>query len=305
VDILTEVVESVRTGRPSSVRTDGYAPWGLHIGGTGFHVVLHGSCWLVDLSGHVPPVPLAEGDVVFLVEAGGHILADDPRSPAVDMDVVAEWVDTGSPIGTLTVGADGPRTRLLCGAYHLDRARPHPLVGHLPEVVHLRTGQHEQLTAAVGLLGFELDHPRGGSDGIVAALVDSLLLYVLRAWLEEQPADVAAGWAAALRDPVVVAALTAVHEDPSGPWTVESLAKLSGLSRAPFARRFTALVGEPPLAYVTRWRMTVAARLLRSSDAPLSVVAGKAGYGSEFAFAKAFKREYGLAPGQYRRRATG
>jgi transcriptional regulator GlxA family with amidase domain len=95
-----------------------------------------------------------------------------------------------------------------------------------------------------------------------------------------------------------------MHDDPSAPWTVQSLAALSGLSRAPFARRFTALIGEPPLTYLTRWRMTTAARLLRLSDAPLSAVAGKAGYGSEFAFAKAFKREYGLAPGRYRRRAT-
>ena len=303
VDVLTEVVESVRTGRPSSVRTDGFAPWGLRMMGTGFHVVLHGSCWLVDLGGATPPVPLAEGDVVFLPEASGHALADDPRTPAVD--VTAERADAGLSIGTLTIGTGGPRTRLLCGAYHLDRARPHPLVGHLPEVIHLRSGEHPRLSAAVGLLGFELDHPRAGSDGIVVALVDSLLLYILRAWLEGQATGAAAGWALALSDPAVAPALTAMHDDPSAPWTVQSLAALSGLSRAPFARRFTALIGEPPLTYLTRWRMTTAARLLRSSDSPLSAVAGKAGYGSEFAFAKAFKREYGLAPGRYRRRATG
>ncbi|MFD4181605.1 helix-turn-helix transcriptional regulator, partial [Rhodococcus sp. NPDC058514] len=141
------------------------------------------------------------------------------------------------------------------------------------------------------------------SDGIVPALIDSLLLYILRAWLETQPSADAKGWAAALADAAVAPALAAIHGDPAAPWSVESLAARAGLSRAAFARRFTTLVGEPPMAYLTRWRMTAAARLLRESDAPLSAVAGRAGYGSEFAFAKAFKREYGLAPGSYRRQA--
>lgn len=93
-----------------------------------------------------------------------------------------------------------------------------------------------------------------------------------------------------------------MHDDAAASWTVESLAARAGLSRAAFARRFATLVGEPPMAYLTRWRMTTAARMLRESDAPLTTVAARTGYGSEFAFAKAFKREYGLAPGGYRRR---
>lgn len=100
----------------------------------------------------------------------------------------------------------------------------------------------------------------------------------------------------------VAPALTAMHDDPAASWTVESLAARAGLSRAAFARRFATLVGEPPMAYLTRWRMTTAARMLRESDAPLTTVAARTGYGSEFAFAKAFKREYGLAPAGYRRR---
>ncbi|MGO4748136.1 helix-turn-helix transcriptional regulator, partial [Streptomyces sp. 2MCAF27] len=113
----------------------------------------------------------------------------------------------------------------------------------------------------------------------------------------------AQGWAAALRDTAVAPALAAIHQMPATQWTVESLAARSGLSRAAFARRFNALVGEPPMAYLTRWRMTTAAQLLQESDAPLTTVAARAGYGSEFAFAKAFKREFGLAPGLYRRQA--
>jgi AraC-like DNA-binding protein len=136
----------------------------------------------------------------------------------------------------------------------------------------------------------------------VPALLDMLLLYILRAWLDERPHHGSAtGWAAALGDPAVSAALQEIHNDPARPWTVEGLGARAGLSRAAFARRFTALVGRPPLAYLTWWRMTTAARLLRRSDAPLHVVAEQVGYSSEFAFANAFKREYGIAPGRYRR----
>ncbi|MCZ4557484.1 AraC-like DNA-binding protein [Rhodococcus sp. PvR044] len=306
MDILTEALASMRTGHPSSVRTDGRAPWGLRlppVAGAGFHVVLHGTCWLVPLEDapHLEPVALSPGDVIFLRDGRGHILADHPSTPAAVE--TAEQFQPGSPIGTVSVGGDGPRTSLLCGNYHLDQRRPHPLVRQLPEVVHLPSGhgRHPELSAAVQLLGAELDNPRVGSDGIVPALIDSLLLYILRAWLEAQPGADAEGWAAALADRAVAPALAAIHDDPAAAWSVESLADRAGLSRAAFARRFTALVGEPPMAYLTRWRMTTAARVLRESDAPLSAVAARAGYGSEFAFAKAFKRAYGLAPGSYRR----
>ncbi|MEX2980388.1 AraC family transcriptional regulator [Streptomyces sp. C36] len=306
MDILTEALSSMRTGRPTSVRTHGRAPWGLRlppVAGAGFHVVLSGTCWIVPLGDapHLKPIALGPGDVVFLRDGRGHILADHPSTPAeVERP---EQFRPGSPIGTVTIGGDGPRTSLLCGNYHLDQGRPHPLVRQLPEIVHLAAGngRHPELSAAVQLLGAELENPRSGSHGIVPALIDALLLYILRAWLEDRPPTAAKGWADALGDPAVAPALAAVHEDPAAPWTVESLAERAGLSRAAFSRRFTALVGEPPMAYLTRWRMTTAAKLLRESDAPLTTVAARTGYGSEYAFAKAFKREYGQAPGGYRR----
>ncbi|WP_331750505.1 MULTISPECIES: AraC family transcriptional regulator [unclassified Streptomyces] len=307
MDILTEALASMRTGHPASVRTNGRAPWGVRlppVAGAGFHVVLYGTCWLVPLNDtppHLKPIPLSPGDVIFLRSGRGHILADHPSTPAVE--ATAEQIQRGSPIGSLTLGGKGPETSLLCGDYHLDQSRPHPLVRHLPEVIHLPTrhGRHPELSAAVQLLGSELENPRIGSDGIVPSLIDSLLLYILRAWLDDQPPTAAQGWAAALGDKAVAPALSAIHDDPSVQWTVESLAERAGLSRAAFARRFASLVGEPPMAYLTRWRMTTAARLLRESNAPLTTVAARTGYGSEFSFAKAFKREYGLAPGGYRR----
>ncbi|GAA1399025.1 AraC family transcriptional regulator [Kitasatospora putterlickiae] len=306
MDILTEALSSMRTGQPASVRTEGRAPWGLRLPpvvGAGFHVVLYGTCWLVPLEEGAAPIALSPGDVVFLRDGRGHVLADQPGTPAV-LEQPSDFRPS-LPIGTVSIGGEGPRTSLLCGNYHLDQSRPHPLVRQLPAIVHLQTrhGRHPELSAAVQLLGAELENPRIGSTGIVPALIDSLLLYILRAWIEEQPSATAAGWAAALGDSAVAPALTAIHEAPSTAWTVESLAARAGLSRAAFARRFTSLVGEPPMAYLTRWRMTTAARLLRESEAPLTTVAAKTGYGSEYAFAKAFKREFGLAPGGYRREA--
>jgi AraC-like DNA-binding protein len=174
----------------------------------------------------------------------------------------------------------------------------HPLVHDLPEVIHL--SPTEELRAAVGLLTAELERPRLGTDAVVPALLEMLLLYLLRRWYAEQPAA-PTGWAAALRDPVTAAALHAMHEEPGRPWTVATLAAHAGLSRAPFARRFNAVVGRPPLAYLTWWRMTVAARLLRDSDATVATVARRVGYASEFAFATAFRRRHGSAPGRYRR----
>lgn len=307
MDILTEALASMRTGHPASVRTNGRAPWGLRlpsVEGAGFHVVLYGTCWLVplpDAPPHVEPIPLNPGDVIFLRGGRGHILADHPSTPAEECK--SAQFQESSPVGSITLGGEGAETRLLCGSYHLDQGRAHPLVRQLPEVIHLPTrhGRHPELSAAVQLLGSELENPRIGSDGIVPTLIDSLLLYILRAWLDDQPPAATQGWAAALGDAAVAPALTAMHDNPAAPWTVESLAERAGLSRAAFARRFTALVGEPPMSYLTRWRMTTAARMLRESDAPLTTVAARTGYGSEFAFAKAFKREYGLAPGGYRR----
>ncbi|WP_336206716.1 AraC family transcriptional regulator [Nonomuraea sp. LPB2021202275-12-8] len=289
MDVLSDAVTAARVGRPRSTRRAHRAPfagWHPQGEGAGFHVVLQGSCWLTRQDGD--PVPLGVGDVVFLPHACAHGLTDDPATPPGAR---------GEP------GRPGGSTVLLCGAYPLDRARTHPLLAELPEVIHLpaRIGRNPALQAAVELLGLELDRPPSpGGDAAVPALLDLLLLYILRTWFEERPGE-ADGWAAALKDPAVAAALRAIHEDPARQWSVESLGRQGGLSRAAFARRFATMVGRPPLAYLTWWRLTTAARLLRDSDAPLSAIAKQVGYGSEHALAHAFKREYGLAPGAYRR----
>ncbi|MFE0104749.1 AraC family transcriptional regulator [Streptomyces sp. NPDC059009] len=312
MDVLSDAIAAMRMGRPHSGLREKFAPWGVHFGthgGAGFHVVLQGSAWLIPEGGEGQkagePVALGPGDVVFLAHGYGHALVSEPgvEVERFDLEEDGSWPDFPSPAAR----SDGrrPDTVLLCGAYRLDRARAHPLLSELPAVVHLpaRVGSHPSLRGAVELLGAELADPQPGSDTIVSALLDTLLLYILRAWWlrERHGSGHPTGWAAALADPSVAAALHAVHDDPGRAWTVAELGALTGLSRAPFARRFAGAVGVPPLAYVTWWRMTVAGRVLREGDAPLRIVAQQAGYASEFAFAKAFKREFGVAPGRYRK----
>ncbi|MGE7432473.1 MULTISPECIES: AraC family transcriptional regulator [Kitasatospora] len=301
MDVLSDAITAMRTGLPHAGRSRRSAPWGIRFpdsDGTGVHVVLQGSCWLLPSDG-APPLRLGVGDVLLLARGGSYGLADHPDTPLEDVVL--------RPDGTLPSHPDEPEdghpsARLLCGAYQLNRARAHPLLACVPPVVHLpaQVGRHPGLRAVVDLLGSEATGHRPGSDAIVPALLDTLLLLVLRAWFEEESDRGATGWAAALGDGAVASALRDIHGDPAHPWTVEELAVRAGLSRAAFARRFTALVGQPPLGYLTWWRMTTAGRLLRSDDAPLRVVSRRTGYTSEFAFAKAFKREYGLSPGQYR-----
>jgi AraC-like DNA-binding protein len=277
VDVLSDAVTAMRTGRPHSARHERRAPWSMRFEsfeGAGFHVVLQGACRLLPARGE--PIALGAGDVVFLRPGVEHGLADSPASASAV---------------------------LLCGGYLLDAARTHPLLADVPEILHLpaRVGRHSALRAAVDLLGAELERPRPGRDAVVPALLDVLLLLVLRSWFDDRRSLATAGWAAALGDPAVGAALESVHADPARPWTVRDLGRRASLSRAAFARRFTALVGMSPLAYVTWWRMTLAARLLRESDAPLAEVADRVGYTSEYAFARAFKRARGSPPGRFRR----
>lgn len=297
MDVLSDAIAAMRTGRPHSARAERSGRWAVRhpaFAGAGFHILLQGSCRLTPEGG--TPADLGPGDVVFLPRGSAHALSDGSPGPLPD--------PPSAPLAGLRDEiVPGSSVVMLCGAYLLDGARPHPLLGELPPVVHLpaRAGQHPWLRSLVDLLGAELTGRRPGTDAIVPALLDALLTYLIRACLDQAPDHhPATGWSAALTDPAITAALNRMHADPARRWTVAELADAAGLSRSAFARRFTALTARPPLAYLGWWRMTLAARLLRQTDAPLSTLARQTGYTSEYAFANAFKREYGIAPGRYR-----
>ena len=303
MDVVSDAVAAVRVGRPSSTRVRVTGTWCTRLAaydGAGFHVVLEGSCRLLPDGG--PPVSLGPGDAVLLPHGTGHVLADGPVDAATAERAFPfeEWsAEQG------TESAEGG-VEMLCGKYRLDRTHGHPLTTELPDVLHVphRIGRHPELRSAIDLLGREVTAERPGVGIALPGLVDLLLVYLVRAWLDEEAAGGRSGsgrWPAALRDPTVAAALRAMHEDPARPWTNERLAAASGVSRATLTRRFAALVGRPPMAYLTWWRLTRAARLLRDTEDSLDAVARRVGYGSPYALSHAFARQFGTTPGRYRR----
>lgn len=304
VDVLSDIVASTRIGQPHAsrrVKRGAWGSWFAPFPGAGFHAVVQGRCWLLPASGQ--PVQLEVGDVAFLPHGSGHGLADGPATPLhpapTSLDALAapdEEVRDPGPDAVV----------LLCGGYVFDRAQLHPLLAGLPDFVHLRgPAVSAALEAALALLTRELTTPMLGGDAAITGVLDAVQVYLLRSWLAaERAGGRRAGWAGALADPAVATAIDAIHRHPATRWTVERLAERAHLSRAAFARRFADLVGQPPIAYLTRWRMGLAARELRSTDATLAAVASRLGYSSEFAFAAAFKRVVGVAPGRFRQRAA-
>lgn len=308
MDVLADILTAMRVGRPVAALTEVHAPWGLRFDqvlGAAFHVVLQGSCRLTPLDGTAfAEVQLGPGDVVLLGGGAPHAIVSAPGVPLTPFAPVRDR--PGGSFGRFTLPGSGARSTIVCGAYKLMRRRPHPLLRDLPEVVHLPAapGRDPGLRAMVDLLGAELHEAPTGAAAVAPSLVDALLVYLIRAWLAGAE-NGTTSWSAALSDPEISPVLAAMHADPRRAWTVQQLAAVAGLSRAAFARRFTSVVGEPPLTYFTRWRMTTAAQLLRTTDHTLARVAADVGYGSPFAFAKAFAREYATTPGSYRAEPGG
>ncbi|MEY9943638.1 AraC-like DNA-binding protein [Kitasatospora sp. GAS1066B] len=300
MDVLSDAISAVRVGRPSSTRLRVAGTWCARLAayeGAGFHVVLRGGCWLLPDGGGAP-VTLNTGDVVLLPHGTGHVLASGPmeRQAIARATVFEEWAARGAtPPPPETPGA----AELLCGKYRLDRSHPHPLMAELPAVVHLpnRVGGHPELRSAIDLLGREVTQGAPGAGVVLPGLLDLLLVYLVRAWMAESDGT---GWSAALADPVVADALRALHEAPEHAWSNELLAARVGVSRATLARRFTALVGRAPMAYLAWWRMTTAATMLRDTQAPIDTIARRVGYGSPYALSHAFNRAFGTTPGRYR-----
>ncbi|MEV3861631.1 AraC family transcriptional regulator [Streptomyces sp. NPDC050095] len=298
MDVVSDAIAAVRTGSPSANRLQVNGSWCVRLApyeGAGFHVALTGTCWLLPDGG--PPLTLRRGDAVLLPHGAGHVLADSPAAPAALARAVPfEQLPALPP-------ASGPGTvELLCGKYRLDRSHTHPLLTELPDVIHLPYDdeRHPELRSAIGLLSQEAATARPGSCAAVPSLLDLLLVYMIRAWTTGPAGRTTARWPAALADPVVTEALRLLHSDPAHPWTADRLATRTGVSRATLNRRFTALVGRAPMTYLTWWRMTRAATLLRTATTPLDGVAREVGYGSPYALSHAFRREFGVTPGRYR-----
>ncbi|GAA1716285.1 AraC family transcriptional regulator [Fodinicola feengrottensis] len=264
--------------------------------------VVRGHAWVLPDRGE--RVRLGPGDVAVVRGPEPYTVADEPATKPSTVilpgnhsatltgdDLCGPW-----DLGTRTWG-DNPdgSTMLLTGAYQLPGEISRRLLDALPALLVLTADSWS--CPLIPLLNDEIGKDEPGQDAVLDRLLDLLLIAVLRTWFARAEAP---AWYRAHGDPVVGRALRTLHHDPAEPWTVERLAASVGVSRAALARRFTDLVGEPPMAYLTAWRLALAADLLREPDATVGAVARQVGYGSSFALSAAFKRVRGVSPQEFR-----
>jgi AraC-like DNA-binding protein len=281
------------------------APWGLSFRSAKFapfHYVESGEMWLVTNDGR--RVHLEAGDVVVLFDGGGHRLVDRVASRAERIETVRARQPGKT---TQRYGGGGRASRLVCGKFLVDERESAPAsLRQLPAMVHIRRERVavlEAFTRTLELLAQEVRGPEAGAERAAALLTETLLIHVLRVVLtQDEPA--AAGWMEGLRDPQIAAALSAIHAEPEKRWTLAALARRAGLSRSVFAERFHARLGTPPMTYLARWRLRLAARWLRETNLSVSEILHRLGYASAPAFHRAFKREHGVAPSAYRQAAA-
>jgi AraC-like DNA-binding protein len=286
-------------------------PWSMRIADEAplcLITVTQGEAWLMPEEGQARQ--LRSGDIAVIRGPDPYVLADDPATepqvvilpgqqcvtpdgrevPLMSYMGVRTWGN--SPVGA---------TVMLNGTYELEGEVSRRLLGVLPPVLVLPSEEWE--SPLVDLLAEEIVQDDPGQEAVLDRLLDLLLIAALRAWFARPGAE-APNWYRAYSDPVVGKALRLIHNDPAHPWTVAELAREAGVSRAALARRFTELVGEPPMAFLTDWRLSLAADLLLEPGATIGSVAYQVGYGTPFALSTAFKRVRGISPQQHRLTAT-
>lgn len=303
-DPLGSALHALRLTGTFYCRSELSAPWGFSVpplGGTWMlHAVTrgHARLWV----GDGPPLVLGPGDMALVPHGAGHRLGSgqDVRTPdlfGLDREAVSERYEV------LRYGGGGAPTGLVCAVVRVDHPAARLFTEHLPPAVVVEAwgpADPGWVQSTLRLMADEAQALRPGGETIVTRLADVLVVYAVRSWIDRDP-SARVGWLGALQDPLLGPALASVHREPERDWTVATLADAASMSRSAFAARFTALVGEPPMRYLTRWRMELARAALEADDAPVAHVAERLGYQSETAFSRAFRRHTGSAPGAFRR----
>ena len=318
MDALSDVLRVVRLKGGVFLHAEFTAPWcifsqispedcGSLLQGAEHLVLYH---YVVEgrLRAQIPdaqPVEIEAGEVVMFPHNHGHLLGSDLGLPPVP----AHHVVRAPPEGGLWVirhGGGGEQTRIVCGFLGCDRLEGNPLAESLPPLLRFDTRQGSSAAWMKSSLEFaaqEIATRRAGSETVLAKLSELLFVEALRRHVEGLP-DEQTGWLAGLKDPHVSRALSLLHGRVAREWTVDDLGREVGLSRSALADRFTRLIGEPPMRYLARWRIQIAAHQLRNSDMPLARIAEQVGYESEAAFNRAFKRSFGVPPATWRKNVS-
>lgn len=275
-----------------------------------YHMVLKGECW-VGVEGE-PPLKLREGDIVMLPHGDEHSVSSAPGlTPAEEGDFLYRMRDDPKPIPITYSGAMFSAGRslppeeasaiLVCGFIACDTKPFNPLIEALPRLLHLPAeGVKPWVGPMLEHAAAETSQRRAGSAALLERVSEMVFVDGARRYLDTLPGE-AKGWLGALRDRQVGRAISLMHGDPAYPWTLELLGERVGLSRSALHERFVSLAGLPPMQYLTNWRMQCGARQLRETHSTVAAIAQEAGYDSEAAFARAFKRATGLPPAAWRR----
>jgi AraC-like DNA-binding protein len=310
LDVLTDVLAAMRLSGAVFLEAEFSAPWCVrtqlgpddcqpffarptHI--IAYHFVTDGTL-ICEVDGGTR-VEAVAGDIVLLTRNDPHVLGSEITAEATSARELLEAPEGG--LAQIRWGGGGERTGMFCGFLGTDSPMSLVLSG-LPSLLKISTPAGARRQWLISSLHYAAEEARAGSAAAVARLVDLLFAEAVRQYAEALPTG-EGGWFAALRDPAIGHALTLVHERFSEDWTTDLLAREVGMSRSAFADRFTDLMAEPPMRYCARWRMQVAANLLRDEQQNIANTAYHVGFNSEAAFSRAFKREYGLPPAQWRK----
>ena len=320
MDALSDVLKAVRLDGALYLNAEFTAPWCMRgrfgmasvrqrLAGAEhvvyFHLLTEGSCQ-VRLADGGEVITVSAGDLVLFPQDDRHLMGSDLHVAPLEAENWNGGNDPAPDLVPFRYGGGGTATRFVCGFLACSRTMCRPLLDALPPVLRIPIGDG----VASGLLRERLRlglqesaTSRPGAQSILAKLAELMFVEALRRYAEGLPPG-GKGWLAAVRDAQVGRALALLHREPARAWTVDELAREVALSRSALAERFATLVGEPPMQYLMRWRLALAARSLRAGSEPLSRVAERSGYESQAAFNRAFKREFGLPPAAWRRAAA-
>jgi AraC-like DNA-binding protein/quercetin dioxygenase-like cupin family protein len=316
-DVLSDVLQAVRLTGAVFFKFEGSPPWvaeappskviapyvmprSEHV--IEYHVVTRGSAYGYLPDG--PAVALQEGDVIVFPQGDSHLLASAPGMRSrVDGTTLFRELELGELPIAVSLTPPGPdSTQIICGFLGCDAQPFNPLLSTLPRIIHIPkklAGEGAALEPLISIALKESLERTAGSQSMLARLSELLFIEVVRRYLSTLPSETT-GWLAGLRDELVGRSLSLLHERPTHAWSLEELAHEVGASRSMLAERFAHFVGVPPMQYLARWRMQLAAALLASSKLSLAQIADRVGYGSEAAFSRAFKRLVGVAPSAWR-----
>jgi AraC-like DNA-binding protein len=301
-DALSCVLDSVRLRSHFFGLVDAAGAWGFDVGARAtavFHVILSGQAWLVTSDGSHR---LTEGDVALLPHGTPHRVVATPQAGAEPIERL--MARRPGDRRHLSLGRGEPVARLLCGGFDVHDGPHNPVLRALPALVLVPAAQRcPWLETTLQFIAGEAASGRPGGRAVLLRLADILLIQSVRHHAQDAP-QTTPSWMRGLRDPRIARALLEMHRRPGEAWTVATLARVAGLSRSGFALLFATLVGESPAAYLTSWRVHLAATMLRETRFSVGEIGGRLGYESEAAFSRAFRRLRGVAPGRFRQQAA-